>query len=138
NGGVISAREVAQQPITTLLSGPAAGTLGAALLAKVAGFSRVLTLDGGGTSTDVAVVDEGQPHVTTEGRVGSFPVKVPMIDIATVGAGGGSIAWRAQDGRLRVGPRSAGAEPGPMCYGRGGRQPTLTDAALALGRLPRH
>ena len=80
-------REVAQQPITTLLSGPAAGALGAALLAQAAGFERVLTLDGGGTSTDVAVIDAGQPHVTTEGRVGPFPVKVPMIDIATVGAG---------------------------------------------------
>ncbi len=136
NGGVISAREVAQQPITTLLSGPAAGALGAALLAHKAGFFRALTLDGGGTSTDVAVVDDGMPHVTTEGRVGSFPVKVPMIDIATVGAGGGSIAWRAQDGRLKVGPRSAGAEPGPMCYGRGGDQPTITDAMLRLGRIP--
>jgi N-methylhydantoinase A len=136
NGGVISAREVAQQPISTLLSGPAAGALGAALLAGRTGFSRVLTLDGGGTSTDVAVVDDGQPHVTTDGRVGAFPVKVPMIDIATVGAGGGSIAWRARDGRLRVGPRSAGAEPGPMCYARGGSQPTVTDASLVLGRIP--
>jgi N-methylhydantoinase A len=136
NGGVISAREVAQQPITTLLSGPAAGALGAALLAGRAGFSHVLTLDGGGTSTDIAVVDDGHPHVTTEGRVGAFPVKVPMIDIATVGAGGGSIAWRARDGRLRVGPRSAGAEPGPMCYARGGSQPTVTDASLVLGRIP--
>jgi len=138
NGGVISAREVAQQPITTLLSGPAAGALGAALIAHTAGFARVLTLDGGGTSTDVAVIDGGVPHVTTEGRVGPFPVKVPMIDIATVGAGGGSIAWRAQDGRLKVGPRSAGADPGPMCYARGGEQATVTDATLLLGRIPPH
>jgi len=136
NGGVISAREVAGQPITTMLSGPAAGALGAALLAQTAGFPRVLTLDGGGTSTDVAVVEEGVPHVTTEGRVGRFPVKVPMIDVATVGAGGGSIAWRSRDGRLRVGPGSAGAEPGPMCYARGGQQPTVTDATLLLGRIP--
>jgi N-methylhydantoinase A len=138
NGGVISAREVARQPITTMLSGPAAGALGAALLAQAAGFVKVLTLDGGGTSTDVAVVEGGAPHLTTEGRVGRFPVKVPMIDIATVGAGGGSIAWLAQDGRLKVGPRSAGADPGPMCYGRGGGQPTVTDATLLLDRIPPH
>jgi N-methylhydantoinase A len=138
NGGVISAREVALQPITTLLSGPAAGALGAALLAHTAGFARVLTLDGGGTSTDVAVIDNGQPHLTTEGRVGTYPVKVPMIDVATVGSGGGSIAWLAPDGRLRVGPHSAGADPGPMCYASGGDQPTVTDATLVLGRIPPH
>ncbi len=138
NGGVISSRAVAEQPIATVLSGPAAGALGAALIAQNAGYDRVLTLDGGGTSTDVAVIDNGQPHVSTESRVGPHPVKVPMIDIATVGAGGGSIAWQAHDGRLRVGPRSAGAEPGPMCYGRGGTQPTVTDATLLLGRIPAH
>jgi N-methylhydantoinase A len=138
NGGVVSAREVAAQPISTLLSGPAAGALGAALLARVAGVQRVLTLDGGGTSTDVAVVDDGTPHLTTEGQVGRFPVKVPMTDVVTVGAGGGSIARRAADGRLKVGPESAGADPGPMCYGRGGREPTVTDATLVLGRIPPH
>ncbi len=138
NGGVVSAREVASRPITTLLSGPAAGALGAALLANVAGFERVLTLDGGGTSTDVAVVDGGAPHLTTEGRVGRFPVKVPMTDVVTVGAGGGSIARRAADARLKVGPESAGADPGPMCYARGGREPTVTDATLVLGRIPPH
>jgi len=138
NGGVISAGEVARQPITTVLSGPAAGALGAAMLARAAGFDDVLTLDGGGTSTDVAVVHGGAPHLTTEGRVGRFPVKVPMTDVATVGTGGGSIAWRAADGRLRVGPRSAGADPGPLCYGKGGHEPTITDAALLLGRIPPH
>ena len=138
NGGVVSASGVARQPIGTLLSGPAAGALGASLLAGAAGFSRVLTLDGGGTSTDVALVDGGAPHLTTEGRVGPFPVKVPMIDVVTVGAGGGSIARRAPDGRLRVGPDSAGADPGPMCYARGGTSPTVTDATLALGRIPPH
>jgi N-methylhydantoinase A len=138
NGGVVSAHEVAAQPISTLLSGPAAGALGAALLARVAGVQRILTLDGGGTSTDVAVVDDGTPHLTTEGRVGRFPVKVPMTDVVTVGAGGGSIARRAVDGRLKVGPESAGADPGPMCYGRGGREPTVTDATLVLGRIPPH
>ncbi len=138
NGGVVSAREVASSPISTLLSGPAAGALGAALLADAAGFPKVLTLDGGGTSTDVAVVEDGLPHLTTEGRVGRFPVKVPMTDIVTVGAGGGSIARRAPDGRLRVGPESAGADPGPMCYDRGGSEPTVTDATLVLGRVPPH
>src|SRR6266567_1093939 len=108
------------------------------MLASAAGFSKVLTLDGGGTSTDVAVIDGGNPHLTTEGRVGPFPVKVPMIDVVTVGAGGGSIARRAPDGRLKVGPDSAGADPGPMCYARGGCEPTVTDASLVLGRIPPH
>jgi N-methylhydantoinase A len=138
NGGVASASDVALKPISTLLSGPAAGALGAAMLARAAGFGRVLTLDGGGTSTDVAVVDHGVPHVTTEGRIGRHPVKVPMTDVVTVGAGGGSIARIAKDGRLRVGPDSAGADPGPMCYRRGGTQPTVTDACLVLGRIPPH
>lgn len=138
NGGVISAREVAEQPITTILSGPAAGALGSAHLGLAAGFDRILSLDGGGTSTDVALVDGGVPGLTTEGRVGRYPVKVPMIDIVTIGTGGGSIAWRGADGALRVGPRSAGADPGPICYGRGGTEPTITDAALVLGRIPPH
>ncbi|HSJ46576.1 MAG TPA: hydantoinase/oxoprolinase family protein [Euzebyales bacterium] len=136
NGGVISAEEVARQPITTILSGPAAGALGAALIADAAGYDRVLTLDGGGTSTDVCVVTDGEPALTTEGTVGRFPTKVPMIDVVTVGTGGGSIAWRTPDGALKVGPRSAGADPGPLCYGRGGTEPTATDAHLVLGRLP--
>jgi N-methylhydantoinase A len=136
NGGVISAREVAAQPITTILSGPAAGALGASLLARAAGFDRVLTADAGGTSTDVCLVEHGVPGLTTDGAVGRFPVKVPMIDIVTVGAGGGSVAWIAPDGGLEVGPRSAGADPGPLCYGRGGAEPTTTDAHLLLGRIP--
>ena len=136
NGGVISAREVAHQPITTILSGPAAGALGASAVAAAAGFERVLTTDVGGTSTDVCLVDGGTPALTTDGAVGRFPVKVPMIDIVTVGSGGGSIAWLAADGGLKVGPKSAGADPGPMCYGRGGTQPTTTDAHLVLGRIP--
>jgi len=136
NGGVISAREVAAQPITTILSGPAAGALGASLLARAAGFDRVLTADAGGTSTDVCLVEHGLPGLTTDGAVGRFPVKVPMINIVTVGAGGGSIAWIAPDGGLKVGPRSAGADPGPLCYGRGGAEPTTTDAHLVLGRIP--
>jgi N-methylhydantoinase A len=138
NGGVASAPEIASHPISTLLSGPAAGALGASLMASAAGFDKVLTLDAGGTSTDVSVIDYGTPHLTTEGRVGPHPVKIPMVDVATVGAGGGSIARRAEDGRLQVGPTSAGADPGPMCYGRGGEAPTLTDAMLVLRRIPPH
>jgi N-methylhydantoinase A len=136
NGGVLAADEVVRQPITTVLSGPAAGALGAALIAREAGVARVLTCDGGGTSTDVAVVTDGEPALTTEGSVGGFPSMIPMVDVVTVGAGGGSIAWLSAEGRLKVGPRSAGADPGPMCYGRGGAEPTVTDAHLMLGRIP--
>jgi N-methylhydantoinase A len=138
NGGVLSAEEVVHQPITTVLSGPAAGALGAAMVATEAGFDRLLTCDGGGTSTDVAVVLGGEPALTTEGTVGSYPSKVPMIDVVTVGAGGGSVAWVSPEGALKVGPRSAGADPGPLCYGRGGTEPTVTDAHLVLGRIPPH
>jgi len=138
NGGVVSADEVVHQPITTVLSGPAAGALGAALVAHAAGFDKVLTLDGGGTSTDVSVVLHGEPTLTTEGSIGAYPSKIPMIDIVTVGAGGGSIAWLSRDGTLKVGPRSAGADPGPLCYRRGGTEPTVTDAHLVLGRIPPH
>ena len=136
NGGVMSADEIGGQPITTILSGPAAGVLGAAMVAQQAAFDSVLTLDAGGTSTDVSVVRRGEPAMTTEGSVGRWPVKVPMVDVVTVGTGGGSIAWVAPDGGLKVGPRSAGADPGPLCYGRGGTEPTTTDAHLALGRIP--
>ncbi|MFF4199016.1 hydantoinase/oxoprolinase family protein [Nonomuraea sp. NPDC001831] len=138
NGGVLSAREVVNQPITTVLSGPAAGALGAALIASTAGHPSVITLDGGGTSTDVAVVIDGEPSLTTEGTVGRYPCKIPMIDIVTVGAGGGSVAWISPEGTLKVGPRSAGADPGPLCYGRGGSEVTVTDAHVFLGRIPPH
>jgi N-methylhydantoinase A len=138
NGGVLSADEVVHQPITTVLSGPAAGALGAALIARVAGFDRVLTCDGGGTSTDVSVVVDGEPTLTTEGSVGAFPSKIPMIDVVTVGAGGGSIASLSPEGSLKVGPQSAGADPGPLCYARGGADVTITDAHVVLGRIPPH
>ena len=138
NGGVISGDEVVHQPITTVLSGPAAGALGAALVAGEAGYDKLLTCDGGGTSTDVSVVLGGEPTLTTEGSVGRFPSKIPMIDIVTVGAGGGSIAWISPEGTLKVGPRSAGADPGPICYSKGGAEPTVTDAHVFLGRIPPH
>lgn len=138
NGGVLSADEVVHQPITTTMSGPAAGALGAALIAQKAGFDKILTCDGGGTSTDVSVVLDGEPTLTTEGTVGAYPSKIPMIDVVTVGAGGGSIAWVSPEGALKVGPHSAGADPGPLCYGKGGLNPTITDAHVTLGRIPPH
>ncbi|GAB3067379.1 hydantoinase/oxoprolinase family protein [Intrasporangium mesophilum] len=138
NGGVLSADEVVHQPITTVLSGPAAGALGAGLIASRAGFDKVLTCDGGGTSTDVSVVLAGEPTLTTEGTVGAYPSKIPMIDVVTVGAGGGSIAWISPEGTLKVGPQSAGADPGPLCYAKGGTEPTITDAHVTLGRIPPH
>ncbi|MEE2806650.1 MAG: hydantoinase/oxoprolinase family protein [Actinomycetota bacterium] len=136
NGGIISSEAVGAQPITTVLSGPAAGALGAAEVARYAGFQQVLALDGGGTSTDVTVVQGAEPALTTEGSIGRHPIKVPMIDIVTVGTGGGSIARVSPEGGLKVGPQSAGATPGPLCYDTGGTAPTVTDAHLVLGRIP--
>ncbi len=136
SGGVASAGEVVRKPITTALSGPAAGALGSAVVAEIAGFPDVVTLDAGGTSTDLCLIEAGKPHVTNGGAVGPFPVRIPMIDIETIGTGGGSIAWISREGHLKVGPKSAGAEPGPMCYPDGGAEPTITDANLVLGRIP--
>ncbi|MGS0684849.1 hydantoinase/oxoprolinase family protein [Nakamurella sp. GG22] len=138
NGGVLSAEHVVRRPISTVLSGPAAGALGAATIADRAGYDAVLTCDGGGTSTDVTVIMNSQPSLTTEGAVGPFPAKIPMIDVVTVGAGGGSVAWISAEGTLKAGPRSAGAHPGPACYPDGGSEPTVTDAHLLLGRIPPH
>ncbi len=136
SGGVASAAEVVRKPITTALSGPAAGALGSAVISELAGFPNIVTLDAGGTSTDLCLIEGGKPHVTNGGAVGSFPVRIPMIDIETIGTGGGSIAWITREGHLKVGPKSAGADPGPMCYPKGGEQPTITDANLVLGRIP--
>lgn len=133
SGGTISARVAAAQPVRTLLSGPAGGAVGARAVAERAGCERVISFDMGGTSTDVALLDS-ELAATTEGSVAGVPIAVPMLDIHTVGAGGGSLAWFDQGGALRVGPQSAGADPGPICYGRG-RLPTVTDAHLILGRL---
>ena len=138
SGGVVTAGQVIAQPISTVLSGPAAGAVGAAMIAQNAGIGQVLTCDGGGTSTDVAVVVGGEPALTTEGSVGIYPSKIPMVDVVTVGAGGGSVAWASPEGALKVGPRSAGADPGPLCYAKGGREVTVTDAHLVLGRIPPH
>jgi N-methylhydantoinase A len=121
--------------VTLFLSGPAGGVMGAKFAAERAGVRDFVSLDMGGTSNDVAVVRGGEPLVTSEGWIGSYPVRTPMVDVSTIGAGGGSIAWIDAAGGLRVGPRSAGADPGPACYGRGGDQATVTDASLLLGYL---
>lgn len=134
SGGALSADEAARNPVRMILSGPAAGVAGARAVARAAGIEHAITLDMGGTSTDVAVLD-GEPRLTTEGRVAGFPIAIPMLEIHTIGAGGGSIAWLDAGGALRVGPHSAGADPGPACYGRGDFA-TVTDANLLAGRLP--
>ena len=134
-GGIVSAALAAQQPVTLFLSGPAGGVIGAAFAAERAGVRDFVSLDMGGTSNDVAVVHDGRPLLASEGVIGPYPVRTPMVDVNTIGAGGGSIAWIDAAGGLRVGPRSAGAEPGPACYGRGGDEATVTDASVVLGYL---
>jgi N-methylhydantoinase A/oxoprolinase/acetone carboxylase beta subunit len=134
-GGIVSAALAAQQPITLFLSGPAGGVIGASFAAERSGVSDFVSLDMGGTSNDVAVVRNGTPLLAAEGAIGPYPVRTPMVDVNTIGAGGGSIAWIDAAGGLRVGPRSAGAEPGPACYGRGGDEATVTDASVVLGYL---
>ncbi len=136
NGGILSARAAAREPVRTILSGPAGGALGAKQVAAIAGYERVISFDMGGTSTDVSLIEDGGGVLSTtnESIVAGLPVAVPMLEIHTVGAGGGSIARFDRAGALRVGPESAGADPGPICYGRG-EQPTVTDANLILGRL---
>jgi N-methylhydantoinase A len=136
SGGVASPDQVMRKPITTALSGPAAGALGSAVIAEIAGFPDLVTLDAGGTSTDLCLIEGARPKLTNGGRVGQFPVRIPMLDIKTIGTGGGSIAFISREGKLKVGPRSAGAVPGPMCYPNGGDEPTITDANLVLGRIP--
>jgi N-methylhydantoinase A/oxoprolinase/acetone carboxylase beta subunit len=133
NGGSISAGEARRTAVRTILSGPAAGAVGAQAVARASGFEQVILFDMGGTSTDVSLVD-GQLGTTNESTVGDFPVRLPVLDIHTVGAGGGSIAYVDRGGALRVGPRSAGADPGPVCYGTG-EELTVTDANLLLGRM---
>jgi N-methylhydantoinase A len=133
SGGITSLASAAREPVRTVLSGPAGGVVGAAASARASGFSKIIGFDMGGTSTDVCLV-ESAPVTANDAQVAGFPVGVPMLDIHTVGAGGGSLARFDAGGVLRVGPESAGADPGPICYGRG-KQPTVTDANLLLGRL---
>ena len=135
NGGLLTTDETASLPVRTVLSGPAGGVTGATWAANASGYSEIVTFDMGGTSTDVSLCPGGPLH-TNSGVVGQVPISIDMIDIHTVGAGGGSIAWVDDGGALQVGPQSAGSNPGPACYGRGGVLPTVSDANLVLGRLP--
>ncbi len=134
NGGIMTAAEAGVRPVETLLSGPASGVIGAAFIAAAAGIANIVTFDLGGTSADVAVI-EGTPRTSTENHVGDFPVIMPAIDVTSIGAGGGSIAYVDSSGVLKVGPESAGADPGPACYGLGGERATVTDAYVSLGIL---
>jgi len=139
NGGTVSSTIVAEGAANTVMSGPASGVIAAAYSATAAGFPNAITYDMGGTSTDVGLIRDAVPQVSSELELEyAMPVHVPMVDVHTIGAGGGSIAFIGEDGMLRVGPRSAGAHPGPICYGRGGTEPTITDANLLLGRLNPH
>ena len=135
NGGVIGAETAIRQPVHTALSGPAAGVMSAIDVARSAGIDDCISFDMGGTSTDVSLVSRRTPTITLNGGLGDWPVQLPMLDIATIGAGGGSIAWLTAADNLNVGPRSAGAAPGPVCYGQGGMEPTVTDANLLLGHI---
>lgn len=134
-GGASQADLTIEQPIHTALSGPAAAVVGSAWVGRHAGEQELITFDMGGTSTDVSLVEGGFPALVTEAEVDVYPIRTSSIDVISVGAGGGSLAWLAPGDRLRVGPRSAGADPGPACYGRGGTEPTVTDANFFLGRL---
>ncbi|WP_067182338.1 hydantoinase/oxoprolinase family protein [Microtetraspora niveoalba] len=135
NGGIATPEVVEGRPITTALSGPSGGVIGSAFTASLAGESELITLDMGGTSCDVSLITGGTPRMTAEGEIDGRPLRVRMVDIHTVGAGGGSIGWVDSGGALRVGPQSAGAMPGPACYGHGGTSATVTDANLLLGRI---
>jgi N-methylhydantoinase A len=136
SGGVAAPDEAADHPATILVSGPAAGVVGAARLAALAGIENAIAFDMGGTSTDVCLIAGGRARRASERTVAGLPIRLPTVDLHTVGAGGGSLVWTDAGGALHVGPQSAGADPGPACYGRGGTQGTVTDANLLLGRLP--
>jgi N-methylhydantoinase A len=134
NGGLMGSAQARAEPVRTLLSGPAGGVVGAVAVAGAAGLRDVITIDMGGTSLDISLIHDGRVALSAEGRLGGFPVKIPQVSTHTIGAGGGSIA-RFFRGTLKVGPESAGADPGPACYGRGGTEPTSTDAAVVLGLI---
>src|SRR5699024_6081608 len=135
NGGVISIQESVKTPIKTAVSGPAAGVVAASYTADMNGYKDLITFEMGGTSADFSIIENGTPKVSMEREIESFPARIPMLDINTYGAGGGSIAWLDEGGALKVGPHSAGAIPGPAAYGKGGTLPTVTDANVVLGRL---
>jgi len=135
NGGLMSVETVREYPVRCCLSGPAAGVVGAAEVAREAGYANLVTFDAGGTSTDVSLIEGGVPAFASSRTIADYPVRSPMVDVHVIGAGGGSIAWRDDAGALKVGPCSAGADPGPVAYGKGGTEPTLTDANIVLHRL---
>jgi len=135
NGGVITAQMARDASARTVLSGPAGGALTGVYLSQNPAHPHMITIDIGGTSSDICLIKDGKPNLTTESDIEGYPIKLPMIDINTIGAGGGSIAWIDPGGALRVGPQSAGADPGPACYGTGGKEPTVTDANAVLGRI---
>ena len=135
SGGVVSASTAVAKPVMTLMSGPAGGVAASAYVGGLDGFKDIISFDMGGTSNDVCLIKDGRPRVTADSKIESHPVMVPMVAIHSIGAGGGSLAWIDSVGALNVGPESAGAEPGPVCYGRGGTEPTVTDANLVLGRV---
>ena len=134
-GGLMSSAIARQRPVRLFLSGPASGVIGGVEAGRAAGFSDVITVDIGGTSCDIALITGGAPLIRGEGVIDGYTVRVPMVDVSAIGAGGGSIAWLDGAGSLRVGPHSAGSEPGPACYGRGGTLPTMTDASVVLGYI---
>lgn len=134
-GGLMVSEVARRRPVRLFLSGPAAGVIGAQLVGESSGISDLITVDVGGTSADIALISKGKPMVRSEGWVDGYPIRVPMVDVNSIGTGGGSIAWLDGAGGLRVGPRSAGSEPGPACYGRGGELPTVTDASVVLGYI---
>jgi N-methylhydantoinase A len=134
-GGLVGAETALERPVRLFLSGPAAGVLGAAAVAEADGITDLIAIDVGGTSSDIALVEGGRPGVRQEMVVDGYAIRAPTLDVVSIGAGGGSIAWVDSSGGLRVGPRSAGADPGPACYGRGGADATVTDASLMLGYL---
>jgi N-methylhydantoinase A len=136
DGGLMSVERASQSPVHTMFSGPAGGVSGAAFMAGLAGFPQALGFDMGGTSTDVSLIQDGKPTISRQTSLGYYPLKVPSVEVHSVGAGGGSIAHVPMTGALRVGPESAGALPGPASYGKGGDRPTVTDANVVLGRLP--
>lgn len=135
NGGVISADTAIEMPVRTMLSGPAGGVLAGSIVAKNTPYKNIITIDMGGTSLDTALIENEVPQYTTMSEIDGKPIKVPMVELHTIGSGGGSIAWIDTGGALRVGPQSAGADPGPVCYGKGGMEPTVSDANVILGRL---
>ncbi len=135
NGGLLPVETVRAFPVRCCLSGPAAGVVGAAEVAREAGHSNLIAFDAGGTSTDVSLIEQGVPAFASSRTIAGYPVRLPMVDVHVIGAGGGSIAWLDDAGALKVGPRSAGADPGPVAYGKGGSEPTLTDANIVLQRL---